>query len=208
MQTTTERFPDETVNTAAPDGGGDATEKEKTEGDAGNFGKAEKEGEGKPEKEEKSSKKELKALKKELEAAETKLKDAEAKQKEQEDKYLRMLAEYDNFRRRAREEKDAAYAAAAADVLGSILPVIDNLERAAGATGDADSVRKGVQMTLNQFVTALDRLGITEVPCDHFDPTLHNAVMHVEDEEKGEGEIVEVLQKGYKRAIKSYAMLW
>lgn len=69
MQTTTERFPDETVNTAAPDGGGDATEKEKTEGDAGNFGKAEKEGEGKPEKEEKSSKKELKALKKELEAA-------------------------------------------------------------------------------------------------------------------------------------------
>lgn len=156
MQTTTERFPDETVNTAAPDGGGDATEKEKTEGDAGNFGKAEKEGEGKPEKEEKSSKKELKALKKELEAAETKLKDAEAKQKEQEDKYLRMLAEYDNFAA-AREEMTRAYAAAAADVLGSILPVIDNLERAAGATGDADSVRKGVQMTLNQFVTALDR---------------------------------------------------
>lgn len=161
---------------------------------------------------EKSSKKDKKENKKEQKVIETLTKQLDeyaVKLTELDDKYYRMLAEYENFRRRAKEEKDAAYASAAADVLGTILPVIDNLERAAGATGDADSVRKGVQMTLNQFVAALDRLGITEVPYDRFDPSLHNAVMHVEDEEKGEGEIVEVLQKGYKKGDKiiRYAMV-
>ena len=154
-------------------------------------------------------KKESKKERKELEALEKQLAESHAKQSELEDKYLRMLAEYENFRRRAKEEMDAAYATAAADVLASILPVIDNLERAAAANGDVDSVRKGVQMTLTQFTAALDRLGITEVPYDSFDPNLHNAVMHVEDETKGEGEIVEVLQRGYKKGDKiiRYAMV-
>lgn len=146
---------------------------------------------------------------KECEKLKKQLEEAEAALAEQNDKYLRMLAEYDNFRRRAKEEKDAIYTTAAEDVLGAILPVIDNLERAASAAGDGDSVRKGVQMTLAQFGAALEKLGVSEVPCERFDPNLHNAVMHVEDSAKGESEIVEVLQKGYKKGdrIIRYAMV-
>lgn len=146
--------------------------------------------------------KECEKLKKQLDEKDTAL-------AELNDKYLRMLAEYDNFRRRAKEEKDAIYTSAAEDVLGAILPVIDNLERAAAAAGDGDSVRRGVQMTLTQFSAALEKLGVSEVPCEQFDPNLHNAVMHVEDSAKGENEIVEVLQKGYKKGerIIRYAMV-
>lgn len=125
-------------------------------------------------------------------------------------KYLTMLAEYDNFRRRSAKEKDDAYANAYIDVLEKVLPVLDNLERAA-AYKDGESVAKGVELTLKGFADVLEKLGVKEIEASgaKFDPSVHNAVMHIEDEEHGEGEVVEVLQKGYTCGDKvlRYAMV-
>ena len=122
-----------------------------------------------------------------------------------------MIAEYDNFRRRTAKEKESTYSEAYADALGELFPVIDNLERAASYK-DAENVSKGVEMTLKAFCDTLEKLGVVaiDMPEDKlFNPNLHNAVMHVEDEAYGEGEIVEVLQKGYMRGEKvlRYAMV-
>ncbi len=114
------------------------------------------------------------------------------------DKYLRIMAEYDNYRKRAGKDRENAYADAYCDVLKEILPVADNLERAVAFTADAN-LAQGVAMTYQQLKEAFAKLGIEEIPTDTFDPNYHNAVMHVEDEEHGEGEIVEVFQKGYKK---------
>ena len=129
--------------------------------------------------------------------------------KAEQEKYLRMLAEYDNFRRRAAAEKDGVYANATTDVLTAILPVVDNLELAMKYATEAEKVVKGVEMTLTRFQEILSGLGITEIECKTFDPNFHNAVMHIEDESYGEGEIVDVLQKGYKKDDKiiRYAMV-
>ncbi len=115
-----------------------------------------------------------------------------------EDKYLRVVAEYDNFRRRSRQERDALYTDAYADALGAILPILDNLERATAYT-DGEQIATGLAMTLKQFADTLAKMGVTEIPTETFDPQVHNAVMHVEDESAGEGAIVEVFQKGYAR---------
>ncbi|MBE6599888.1 MAG: nucleotide exchange factor GrpE [Ruminococcaceae bacterium] len=117
------------------------------------------------------------------------------------DKYMRMLAEYDNFRRRTAKEREGIYADAYADAVTELLPIIDNLERAA-MFSDAESVGKGVQMTLAAVREVLAKIGVTEIENETFDPNFHNAVMHVEDEAYGEGAIVEVLQKGYKKGDK------
>ncbi len=124
------------------------------------------------------------------------------------DRYVRMLAEYDNFRRRSQKERENTYADAYSDALSEMLPVIDNLERAAQYT-DAEAVLKGVQMILKSTEDMFAKLGITEIEAKTFDPEFHNAVMHVEDESLGEGEIVEVLQKGYMKGDKviRYAMV-
>ncbi len=124
------------------------------------------------------------------------------------DRYVRMLAEYDNFRRRSQKERENTYADAYGDAVSEMLPVIDNLERAAQYT-DAEAVLKGVQMILKSTADMLAKLGITEIEAKVFDPEFHNAVMHVEDESLGEGEIVEVLQKGYMKGDKviRYAMV-
>lgn len=121
--------------------------------------------------------------------------------KEKDDRYLRMAAEYDNFRRRSREEKEGVYDSAVSDTLSALLPVIDNLERAAQFGGDGEKVTEGLAMIAKSVASALSSLGIEEVGTvgDIFDPNLHNAVMHIEDESFREGEIVEVFQKGYKR---------
>lgn len=125
-------------------------------------------------------------------------------------KYLTMLAEYDNFRRRSAKEKDDAYRDAYIDVLEKILPVLDNLERAA-AYKDGETVAKGVELTLKGFSDVLDKLGVKEISAagEKFDPNMHNAVMHIEDDEHGEEEVVEVLQKGYTCGDKvlRYAMV-
>ena len=136
---------------------------------------------------------EIKALKEEVEALKTELAEAN-------DKHLRMAAEYDNFRRRSREEKDGIYTSALADTVNELLPIIDNLERASGFD-DADKVREGLVMISNSVTAALDKIGVEAFGAvgETFDPNIHNAVLHVDDESFGEGEIVDVFQKGYKK---------
>ena len=110
--------------------------------------------------------------------------------KEKDDKYLRMAAEYENFRRRSKEEKDATYAIAVADTVGELLPIIDNLERAA-LYEDGEKVKEGLIMTLKSVESVFAKLKVEAVGAvgDTFDPNLHNAVLHGEDETRGEGEI-------------------
>jgi len=117
-----------------------------------------------------------------------------------EDKYLRMAAEYDNFRRRSREEKDALYELAMADTVKELLPIIDNLDRAAGFT-EGDKVLEGLVITAKTTADVFAKLGVEEFGKvgESFDPNIHNAVLHIEDDSYGEGEIVEVFQKGYKK---------
>ncbi|WP_244833291.1 nucleotide exchange factor GrpE [Clostridium sp. BJN0001] len=116
------------------------------------------------------------------------------------DKLLRTMAEYDNFRKRTVKEKEGIYADAYSDVLKEILPVIDNLERAAQAEGSVDDLKKGIEMTLKGCTDAFNKLGVEEIDASgEFDPNYHNAVMHIEDENLGKNVIAEVLQKGYKK---------
>ena len=159
-----------------------------------------------------SDKRKLKKVEAELTETKKKLEAAEAALAEEKDKYLRMLAEYDNFRRRTAKEKETIYGDATADTIKGLLPVIDTLERAAaGLTPeDAESpLGKGITMTLKSATDALAKLGVEEVPTDVFDPDVHNAVMHIEDESLGEGAIVAVFQKGYRKGdhIIRYAMV-
>ena len=150
-----------------------------------------------PEKEEKGEKKEKKLDKKELLAE---IESLRAEIKEKDDKYLRMAAEYDNFRRRSREEKDGIYENALADTVNELLPIIDNLERASGFE-DGEKVKEGLVMIAKAASEVFAKMGVEEFgKCgETFDPNIHNAVLHVEDEAFGEGEIVEVFQKGYKK---------
>ena len=130
------------------------------------------------------AKKKEKKLENEIEALKAELAKKEAEVKEQNEKYLRVVAEYDNFRKRSKAERDGVYA-------------------------DAEKLAEGVRLTAKSFTDALEKLGVTEIEAKTFDPSLHNAVMHVEDETKGDGEIVEVFQKGYKKGDKviRYAMV-
>ena len=109
---------------------------------------------------------------------------------QQEDKFLRLAAEYDNYRRRTAKEKESIWSEAKADAAGAFLPGYDNLARA---------YKKGVEMTMNQLKSVLEKLGITEIDAlgKPFDPALHNAVMHVEDENFGENTVAEVFQAGF-----------
>ncbi len=144
----------------------------------------------------KKENKEIKKLKEQLEKTEADLAAAN-------DKYLRMIAEYDNFRKRSAKEKEGAYADAYSDALSAILPVIDNLERAL-MFSEGEALTEGVKMTLKQFEDALSRLGVEAFGArgDAFDPHFHNAVMQVEDAELEVGTIAEVFQKGYKKGDK------
>lgn len=121
-----------------------------------------------------------------------------------EDRYLRLAAEYDNFRKRSARERDAIFADVRADTVLKFLPVYDNLVRAIAAMAEDDPGRKGVEMTLAQFETVLTKLGVTPIPAlgEAFDPAFHNAVMHVEDEEQGENVIIEEFEKGFKMGDK------
>lgn len=159
-----------------------------------------------------SDKRKLKKVEAELTETKKKLEAAEAALAEEKDKYLRMLAEYDNYRRRTVKEKETIYGDAAADTVKGLLPVIDTLERAAaGLTAeDVESpLGKGITMTLKSATDALTKMGVEEVPSNVFNPDFHNAVMHIEDESLGEGAIVAVFQKGYRKGdhIIRYAMV-
>lgn len=126
--------------------------------------------------------------------ADAKIAELEAKNAELNDKYLRVVAEYDNFRKRTAKERDEIYSNAYIDAVKQILPIIDNMERAQAYEG---SVSEGVNMIITAMKQALEKMGVTEIETKTFDPNLHNAVMHIDDESYGENEIVEVFQKGY-----------
>lgn len=119
---------------------------------------------------------------------------------EKDDKYLRLAAEYDNFRRRSQKEKESLYTDIKADVLAKFLPVYDNLERALKASTEDEAYRKGVEMIMTQFNATMEKLNVEKIDSlgKTFDPSMHNAVMHVDDDSKGENEIVEVFQEGFK----------
>ncbi len=119
---------------------------------------------------------------------------------QQEDKYLRLAAEYDNYRKRTAKEKESLWTDVKADTAAAFLPVYDNLERALKQTTADEAYKKGVEMTMTQLKEVLSKLGITEIPAlgQPFDPNLHNAVMHVEDESLGENTVAEVFQAGFQ----------
>ena len=139
----------------------------------------------------------------EMKELKEKLEKAEAERAATNDKYLRMIAEYDNYRKRSTKEKEGAYAEAYCDAIGAILPVIDNLERAL-AYSEGETLTEGVKMTLKQFEDTMERLGMKAYGerGDEFDPKIHNAIMQTEDPELGENRIAAVLQKGYCKGEK------
>ena len=116
------------------------------------------------------------------------------------EKYMRLAAEYDNYRKRSARERDALFTDVRADTVKKFLPVYDNLLRAVAMTAEGDPARKGMEMTLTQFETVLISLGVSHIEAlgKEFDPEIHNAVMHVEDDSVGENIIVEEFEKGFK----------
>jgi molecular chaperone GrpE len=149
----------------------------------------------------------LEGLLEELQSSNKKLEDERARLENEanayKDKLLRLNAEYDNYRKRTAKEKEGIYTDACEDVLKNMFPVLDNLERAATVEGSVEDIKKGIEMTIRQFKDGLEKLLVEEVSTtEGFDPNLHNAVMHVEDSNFGEKEIVEVFQKGYKKGDK------
>lgn len=122
----------------------------------------------------------------------------------QEEKFLRLAAEYDNFRKRSQKEKESTWTDARAETVKAFLPVYDNLERALKQETADEAYKKGVEMTMTGLKEILGKLGLEEIPAlgETFDPNVHNAVMHVEDESAGENTVVEVFQTGFKAGDK------
>lgn len=134
---------------------------------------------------------------------EAKIEKLEAEGAEKDDKYLRLCAEYDNFRRRSQKEREGVYSDAYSDAINALLPVLDNLGRAVGCE-DPKALADGLALILKSFDEGLQKLGVEEIKAlgETFDPERHYAVLHVDDESYGENEVVEVLQKGYTRGDK------
>lgn len=116
------------------------------------------------------------------------------------DRLLRLTAEYDNYRKRTTKEKEGIYSDAYVDVLKEIIPILDNLERAVAADGSIEDLKKGIEMTIKGCKDSFAKLGVEEIDASgEFDPNLHNAVMHIEDENLDKNVVAEVFQKGYKK---------
>ena len=124
----------------------------------------------------------------------------EEKYNAERDAHLRIAAEFDNFRKRTIKEKEASYGNGKADAVAKMLPVYDNLERALNQPTEDTAYKTGVELTMNELVKIFTALGVEVfgAPGDAFDPNLHNAVMHIEDENLGENTIAQVFQKGFK----------
>ncbi len=153
----------------------------------------------------KKGERESKKEKKVLEEKDAKITELEEKLREEHDTYLRMMAEYDNFRKRVTKEKESIYGDSLCDTAAQLLPVLDNLERALEAETDKESsMYKGVEMVMKQCAEIFTKLGIEEIEAlgKEFDANVHNAVMQDSDPEKGENEITAVFQKGYRRGEK------
>ena len=132
----------------------------------------------------------------------TEAEDVSQKIKESEDKYLRLFAEFDNFKKRSQKEKMACYTDALVDAVAEFLPVMDNLERALAVevtSDEAKALKDGVEMVKKQMTDTLSKLKVTEIKAvgEEFDPNFHNAVMHIEDEAVTDNTIVEEFMKGY-----------
>ena len=150
-----------------------------------------------PEKEVKDSKSKLKSK---LNEAEARADKAEAELEELNKKYLMLAAEYDNFRKRSAKEKEGLYTDCFAEAIGAFLPVIDNAERAADYATDDSELAKGVLMLDKQLKDVLEKMKVEAIVSDgeQFDPKLHNAIMHEEDDESPENTVSQTLQKGYR----------
>lgn len=138
---------------------------------------------------------------KEIESLNKKIEQLESKLLQQKDLFLRLAAEYDNFRKRTQREKEFIFEDAKMLVLSALLPGLDNFDRIISVENSSfEDYKKGVEMTIKQVFEALSGLGLTEIKALNctFDPELHEAVAHVQDESKGENMVVEVFQKGYK----------
>ena len=124
----------------------------------------------------------------------------EEKYNAEHDSYLRLAADYDNFRKRTIKEKDASYGNGKADAIGKLLPVYDNLERAISQPCADEAYKKGVEMTMNELLKIFGALGVEIFgqPGEEFNPEFHNAVMHTEDESLGENVLSQVFLKGFK----------
>ena len=124
----------------------------------------------------------------------------EEKYNAEHDSYLRLAAEFDNFRKRTVKEKEQSYGNGRADAVEKLLPVYDNLERALNQPTEDAAYKKGVELTMNELVKIFTGLGVEIFGNvgDAFDPKIHNAVMHLEDESLGENTIAQVFQKGFK----------
>ena len=124
----------------------------------------------------------------------------EEKYNAEHDSYLRLAADYDNFRKRTIKEKEQSYGNGKADAVEKLLPVYDNLERALNQPTEDEAYKKGVEMTMTQLTEILTGLGVEIFGAvgDAFDPNFHNAVLHIEDENFGENTICQVFQKGFK----------
>ena len=146
-----------------------------------------------PKEETKKEKKKRKTEREELETLRRQL-------GEEKDKYLRLAAEYDNYRKRSQKEKDHIYSDGVADTLTKFLPVYDNLERAMQQATADEAYKKGVEMIMNAMTETLNKCGVEPFGAagESFDPSMHNAVMHVEDESLGENVIESVFQKGFR----------
>lgn len=133
------------------------------------------------------------------EETEAKSNPLEAELAAEHDRYLRMLAEYDNFRKRSQKERESIYSDVRADTVSRFLPVYDNLLRAVQQATDDEAYLRGVEMILDQMKETMAKLGVTEIEAvgKPFNPDLHNAVMHIEDENYGENEIIQEFQKGF-----------
>lgn len=119
---------------------------------------------------------------------------------ELDDRYKRLFAEFENYKKRSQKEKDGIYGMITGDVVATMLPIMDNLEKAAEAKTNDEKYQEGVRLVARQFQDALKRLGLEEIETigQRFDPEFHEAVSHIEDETKGEQEIVQEYRKGYK----------
>ena len=128
----------------------------------------------------------------------------EEKYNAEHDSFLRLAAEFDNFRKRTIKEKEASYGNGKADAVAKLLPVYDNLERALNQPTEDAAYKKGVEMTMQGLIKIFEGLGVEVYgeTGDAFDPNLHNAVMHIESEELGENTIAQVFQKGFKTGEK------
>lgn len=135
----------------------------------------------------------------ELENLKAELEKLKKEKDELNDRYLRTLAEYDNFRKRSQREKDAVYGDATADAVKKLLPILDSFDRASNYECPDAEYKKGIDLIGNSIKEAFDQLGLKEIPAlgEQFDPKFHNAVMHNDDPAYGENVITDVYRKGY-----------